>query len=488
MNTREAFIACFFTVCSGTSSLAQDAVDINQVNQKLSLTASALADVRVVSATDTERILETTIANEPITFYLMPYSARSEDFEVLVQDATGALRRLDAPPPPRTVRGTVVEWPGSYVVGSLRDGQLTAHIRTANDGDLYIEPLAGRVQGAQMTTHVAYRPADLIPLGYSCGVMDQGPRPHDELAHLAPEIDAFDESAAPRGRTTQATEISFDSDVQFYVANGSSVDATVDDIERVMVGVDAIYRSEVNISYVLNRIVVRTSEPDPYSSFDPSTLLGQFRDEWESTFDAQARDVAHLMTGRDLAGTVIGLAYLDGVCVRADLFNDGGYALSQSRFSTDFARRVALTAHELGHNWSARHCSDDAHPVLGCSSPEFSYDPDCNIMCACLGGCTGILDEFGSAASSEIINFRDGVDCLFDSLSITYVDASYSGPEYGLLGMPYNTFREGLWATDPGGRVVFFGGTYDADRTPSILNRPLTLEVFPGTGVATIGQ
>jgi hypothetical protein len=62
------------------------------------------------------------------------------------------------------------------------------------------------------------------------------------------------------------------------------------------------------------------------------------------------------------------------------------------------SRRVALTAHEVGHNWNARHC-DDVSP--------------CNVMCSSLGGCDGIgLPNFEPLAISAITSYANTRTCL----------------------------------------------------------------------------
>ncbi|RME63759.1 MAG: hypothetical protein D6790_04235, partial [Caldilineae bacterium] len=149
-------------------------------------------------------------------------------------------------------------------------------------------------------------------------------------------------------------EIAFDTDVEFYRANSSSTQATVDDIEAVLNGVDAIFMRDVRIGYQLTSIIVRTTEPDPYNSTDAHTLLDQVRAEWWDTLRNDRWDIAHLMTGKNLNGTTIGVAWTATVC------RDRSHALglSESRFSATFNRRIWLTAHELGHNWGACHCDD----------------------------------------------------------------------------------------------------------------------------------
>ncbi|MFQ5806245.1 MAG: immunoglobulin domain-containing protein, partial [Phycisphaerae bacterium] len=107
------------------------------------------------------------------------------------------------------------------------------------------------------------------------------------------------------------------------------------------------------------------------------------------------RDVAHLMTGKDLNGGVIGIAWLGVICNTSQ-----GYGLSQSRFTGNFTNRVGLTAHEVGHNWDAVHCDGDG---------------DCFIMCSGLGGCAHNVTRFGSRSIGDIVPFRNTRPCLTEN-------------------------------------------------------------------------
>ena len=63
------------------------------------------------------------------------------------------------------------------------------------------------------------------------------------------------------------------------------------------------------------------------------------------------------------------------------------------------SQRSALTAHEMGHNWSAQHCDGDG---------------DCHIMCSTLGGCNGLGSpaKVGGAAVSSITSYKSSRPCL----------------------------------------------------------------------------
>jgi hypothetical protein len=74
------------------------------------------------------------------------------------------------------------------------------------------------------------------------------------------------------------------------------------------------------------------------------------------------------------SGGAIGIAYVGAIC------NLGAaYGVSQSRYTANLTRRVAVTAHEVGHNFNAQHC--DALPP-------------CYIMCSGVGGCQNVQTTF----------------------------------------------------------------------------------------------
>jgi hypothetical protein len=137
------------------------------------------------------------------------------------------------------------------------------------------------------------------------------------------------------------------------------------------------------------------STTDPYTTNSPGSLLPQFANYWNANRGGVARDVAHLFTGRPMgqvSGGTIGIAYVGVVC------NLGSaYGVSQSRFSNNWNYRVAVTAHEIGHNFNAAHC-DSA--------------PPCNIMCSGVGGCANNPTSFSVGEQGQIIAYRQAVGCL----------------------------------------------------------------------------
>ncbi len=344
------------------------------------------------------------LEGELVTLDLAPHSMRSLDFQLLVQVEGGELVEMEAPPV-ATYRGTVLEMPGSRVSASLHAGRLTAVIFSADDGPSWvIQPLSEVIPEAGAGAHVVYHTDDAaLAEDYFCGA--------DDLLENAGLGAIPDEGAGGGTANTpfRVADVAFDADFQFYQQNGSSVAATLRDIERVMDTVELVYERDTLIAYEVTVIIVRTSSgSNPYTSNDPVTLLNQFRTQWNNKHRDIPRDIAHLMTGRNLSGSVIGIAWLQVIC--ASKSTGRGYAVSQSRFTGSHTFRVALTAHELGHNWAAGHCSGGG----------------CHIMCAGIGGCGGIGLKFGTTAKRQIVNYKNTRGCLSDladPISLPFFDA-----------------------------------------------------------------
>jgi len=318
---------------------------------------------------------------------LEAHSLRAEGFRVLVQDDFGELREA-ALPSARTYRGKVEGLNGADVAASVADGRLYAVILLDDGSRWYVEPVADPAEPpSQSNPHIVYHSKDVVEQTHQCGVGDDTGWPR--AAGISGD------GVAGQPGPMRICDIAFDADFEFFQANGGSVSQTVYDIENVMNGVSLLYESELNITYELTTIVIRTNIADPYNSTDATVLLSQFRNEWNVRLLNVHRDIAHLMTGRTLANFVIGTSYVNHMCEVCA--GAQGYALSQSRFDTLMARRVCLTAHEIGHNWGATHCDGQN---------------DCGVMCSLLGGCAGTCTQFGATSSATILATASSAPCL----------------------------------------------------------------------------
>jgi hypothetical protein len=312
------------------------------------------------------------------TLCLSPHDVRAPGFRLLVQDAHGV--HPEPTPPCVTYRGFLREEPGAAVVASIIGGGLDAIVYRqqppgAKPESWIVQPVRTVDPRVGASLHVVYRADDSVLLPYRCGVVTPPGQPTAPVAGID---------------ITRDCQIALEADVQFYQLNGSSVTATQNDIVAVMNQVDYIYDRDCDVQFTVTTILVTTSTV--YTTNDASTLLYQFQTRWNAVYGSVQRDVAHLFTGRSLLGATIGISYLSTICS-----SSSGYGLSQSRFSTNFSRRVGLTSHEIGHNFSATHCD--------------SISP-CYIMCATLGGCSGNVTLFSPFAIGEITGFAATRSCL----------------------------------------------------------------------------
>ena len=350
----------------------------DMIRAELNAERYTLQDLQLPDVLGVPFVTEISLDGTTYVASLEPYSVRTVDFVLLVQGEDGEHRSVEAPPS-ATFRGHLLGREGAVVAVSLLDGQIKGTI-SFDDGTLWgIEPLNMLVpEVVEGGTHVVYDAGDVLPYPYTCGVPDQ-PAPS---------------TITPSGDATglDLCEIAFDCDTEFYQANGSSVSNTVNNTENLMNSIDVIYARDCTITYEISTIHVWTGT-DPYTSTDPGTRLNQFGTAWNGTFVHVKRDVAHLLTGANLSGSVIGVAWLNVICNLSS-----AYGLSQTTCCS-FTYRVGLTAHEVGHNWNAIHCDGDS---------------DCWIMCSGLGGCAGNVSKFGSRSKTAIKNKANGSGCLLD--------------------------------------------------------------------------
>lgn len=383
----------------GTTAFAQGGIPagsptqdeiLQAVTAELGVTEAYLQELELPFDPPAEFPISLAFAGRKLPVQLTLHSLRSEGFRLLAQIETGEIVEQEAAPP-RTYRGTIEGIEASGGAFSLTpEGQLEG-IVLLDEGDeavlLVVAPVSRWVPEAPPSMHVVFRSQDVVlPEEYLCGV----PTPAFDGSLNGPAVGG---GPVPLVTGLKICDIAFDADREFYVLNGSNVINTMFDIENVMNSVEFIYERDVMVTYEVTTILVRTAEPDPYSSTDAATLLNQFQAEWSSNQAGVKRDVAHLMTGKNLNGGTIGIAQLSSVCNVA-----WGVGLSESRFTGIMSQRAALTAHELGHNWSAQHCSGS----------------DCRIMCPTLGSCSGDITKFGNQAKSQISSYRNSAACLVD--------------------------------------------------------------------------
>ncbi len=319
---------------------AQDNLIHMQANMALGLEDSELIRITQPMTLGSPVLLRVDLGGLPMTLDVTPKSVRTANFQAVMVDANGNERAIESGPV-RTLWGSVLEDPGSIVAASLMEDGLYARISLSSGDDYWLQPIASKVVNAAPNDYVLYHSDDTIDVERNCGG-----------SPLAEDIQLGSEGGGGTYGPGNfwICEVGCDMDANYYNKYGSA-SAVQARIEAVINGVNVQYLRDVEIRHDISHLIIRTSN-GPYTSSDPNTLLDQFRNEWVANQGSVQRDIAHLFTGKNINGGVIGIAYLGVICSKTF-----GYGLVQSDCCGSFSCTTDLSAHELGHNWNAGHCS-----------------------------------------------------------------------------------------------------------------------------------
>ncbi len=311
---------------------------------------------------------------------LEPHRVFAPDYKLLVDLGDGRLEEA-AMGEVSTFRGTLPNVEGSVVAGGLSEDGLVARIMLAKGNVYWIEPLQGRVDGAEISEHIVYHSDDSLPHGGLCGTLDD-----DLKIDQGRGVESGTRGSGCGGGICVA-EVACDADLE-YLNDYGSIANVQNRIATVINAMNVQYETEVGITHQIGTIIVRTTAL--YSSNNAGVLLDEFRSQWLNNHTNISRDIAHLFTGKNLQAPTIGVAWLGTIC--ASLTSGLGFSLVESDFNGNFSCATDLSAHELGHNWSAPHCN--------CAGNTMNP----SITCA---------NNFSAALTIPgIISFRDSRTCL----------------------------------------------------------------------------
>jgi hypothetical protein len=337
--------------------------------------------------------IDLVLGGRSVTLELVPHSVRAPDFRVLVVAGDGVAREVP-PPPSATWRGAVAGEPGSRVLMAQVRGQLHGSVLLPGQGDTQtrwwcIMPAAVLLGDAAVGLAAVFREDELPPSGATCGVAEAAAQPP-----VAPPTPAIEFAVRRSPAEAAVLRLACDADLEYYTASGSSVAATVADIEAVVNGMSDLYELDLQTIIQVGDIIVRTADPYPYTTTNPTALLVEERTEWMTNRAGIVRNAVQLFTGRDLDGTAIGIGFSDAaICGTYSNYN-----LVQSRYTAVMANRFALSAHELGHNCDGAHCD--------------YMDFICRVMCPSIGGCSAGIRSFGPWEVNRIGGYLADVSCL----------------------------------------------------------------------------
>jgi hypothetical protein len=287
-----------------------------------------------------------------------PYDMRSSDYSAQVIDSKGVKHAL-----PKgevfTYKGNVKGLPDAQARMSLTARGLEGAIFT-KQGRYFLQPAQNISKTAGADEFVLYEGSDITKDGATCGVtLADEIAAQEEVAKAGATgvIEAEASGPVPSLSQMKIARISTDADGEYVASLGGPTPAN-NQITNILNFVDGIYQSEIGVTFqIVQQNTWADAASDPYTSTAPSTRLQQFRDHWNANFPnsgTNRRALAHLFTGVDLDGSTIGIASLAVVCRSANF----SYGLSQQfpiGSATIDARAVVLTAHEIGHNFSATH-------------------------------------------------------------------------------------------------------------------------------------
>ena len=329
----------------------------------------------------TQKRLDIALGGERFALELEINDLRAPGYKEVLMTAAGPVELPERPV--STYAGTVVGQPDSVVRLTSNEGLFSGYVRSGDDW-LFVDPLRDYVPGAPMAAAVVYRQADVRPeAGGLCGTghrLEVGA----EVAGTTPTPGIVTRNHNTLRRLQVATE----HDGQYYQQYGNP--GIFNRSQGILNDVDGIYRSDLNLYISITYQHGWSSvSGDPYTSLNAETTLNQFRSWWQSNKGSINRDTTHMFSGKDFSGGTIGIAWVGVICNSPSL----AYGISQDLSSS--AQRAELTAHEIGHNLSARH--DDQ---IGCSGVSCNgFGP---IMCSFIQ--SNGSGSFSSCSESYIDN------------------------------------------------------------------------------------
>lgn len=302
----------------------------------------------------------------PLHFRMQRRDLRSPRYRA---ESTGedGVRRQIHPGPVTTFRGTAQV--GQEIVrGSftIADNRFEGVVFTPEDWH-FIEPLQRFLPTAGNNQFVVYKQSDIKPgQGWRCGVPHRLQYVRDRLG---PGVASNDTT------TTYIVEIATEADYE-YVQYWGSAESANQEIRGILNQVEGVYQPEVKLTLEVVFQHAWSSSNDPYTTIDASKFLDEFREYWNADFlDAEGYDLAHLWTGKERLTsendigeeiTLGGFAQIAAVCRNRHGYNGyGAYGLSKRyAYSND---KLIITAHEIGHNFSAGHPDELESPVSSCA-------------------------------------------------------------------------------------------------------------------------
>ena len=275
----------------------------------------------------------------------------------------------------------------------------------------------------QISAPIIYRLADttIVPGTMTCGADTSSGNGAAVFSKLIGELG----TAMAQGQGA-ISEINFSAigDFEFTSAYADDVAAEAAMIDRLN-RVDGIFSQQLGVQITVpatpeTHIDIAdpfTTPVDPITNeTDAITFLAEVGSYRDSMAIHRNQGLTHLFTGRDLAGTTVGIAYVGALC-------STGFGAGLSQGSNDPAFDSLIAAHEIGHNFGAPHDSMAgpcvAEPMTFLMAPMFNNS---NQFSAC--SITEMSDDIAAAACITALPAVDVRVALSGQMSTVLFGAS----------------------------------------------------------------
>ena len=326
----------------------------------------------------------------------LSFDALGQSFDFQLEPNSGLLTAASRDAVPDGVeiyRGQLAGVPGSWARIVVFDGMPRG---VFSDGDqLYaIEAPGDSIVNA--ASPIIYRLADTFiePGAMTCG--SESLSGNGAVLYSRLVGDLGDAVAQGPGAVTEIS-IGAVGDFEFTTAQGGDAAAAAAIVTRLNM-VDGYYSQDIGVQIVVPFIETFSTSADPFdTAVDPASgetdsglLLDELVTYRQNTPAQDSLGLTHLYTGRDLAGSTVGVAWNDTLC-RSGF----GSGLSEGNGSALFDSLVA--AHEIGHNFGAPH---DGTPGACQSEPtSFIMAPSINLSTQFSQCSIGIMQANAALAS-----------------------------------------------------------------------------------------
>ncbi len=318
--------------------------------------------------------------------------------------------------------------------GAIYDGNELYIIDEIRDIESGMAPWLQHQLRSEPARSVIYQLSDTADTA-SCGV--EGDNKSKAYQNLVDEL----KNMAADGNIAMAADLQVNiaivADTQYVASSNGDTNGQV--LSQMNV-VDGIFSEQVGVQLGIERIIA-LSNNGSLTSTNPSTLLNAFRSYVNSQVGNPG--LAHLFSGKNLNGNVIGIAYLRALCTRS------GVGVTQAGGRGNLGALTA--AHEFGHNFGAPH--DNQGGSACASTPgNFLMNPSINgsdqfSQCS-LNQIAPIVANASCLVPGDTPPPPPAPDCVPNALDLRNVEA-YSGTNTGSFSVSDNgcsiTLNGNIW-------------------------------------------